>query len=163
MLLDYSPNYVEQGFPTHKNYMEDEIYYIGYLDDTNTLQTMGVMIEQLYSETPPMYGDNVHTSWYAKLYTPRIHYKTFLHKWFNSPITEYDFNDKRVCLQFLEKNDMDARITYLNIMAEPNHSMVEAINRVTAEFADEHPDIYIDKMMNYRGLRSSHPPFHSFN
>lgn len=91
----------------------------------DSLQTMGVKIEQLYSETPPIYNGNDNTSWYAKLYiVKRTYYKSFLHKWFNKPTTEYDFNDKRVCLPFLEKNEMDVRITYLNIMVKPNRSMI---------------------------------------
>jgi hypothetical protein len=48
-------------------------------------------------------------------------------------------------------------------MAEPNRSMVEVIDTATTKFADKHPDIYIDKMLNYKGLRCSHDPFYIFN
>ena len=144
---DYSPSYVSRGFT--KGYEEGKPYYVAYVDNDDTLQTVKVYVEGIYTETPPHHHDGKdRTTWYAKIHLPREYYPTFMHKWFDMKSTKYEFLDDYIIMGFVQETEVDAKIAYLNIMKIAHRGISQTISRLHDEFGDEHPDLYWKSFYN---------------
>lgn len=99
-----------------------------------------------------------HTIWYVKLYLPEDYYKTIFHKLLNIKSRKYNLCNDYIHIGFVKDSEIDAKISYLNIMRNSHKTILPTINKLHDEFADKHPDLYLSKILTYKGLSCSYPP-----
>jgi len=163
MFYEGSPEYYKVDF--NFDYSNDTYYNVAYLNNNNILSTTQVFIHSLYEEDPmPGYYSDRKPSrrLMAKLLLPETYYKSFIHKWFNKSSIRYVLHDEYIDIRFVKETDLEARISYLNILSKPNESLKPTIEKITYEFALKYPDIFLNKIQNYRGLIMSHPPSYQY-
>lgn len=163
MIYDGPSEYYKRGF--NSEFKKDTPYYVALVNKNNELITVKVYIESLYEEDsmPGFYSNNKPSNrMLAKLFIPQSYYKSFMHKWFNKPSTKYEFLDEYIYVQFIKPTELEAKMAYLNVMSNANATYFPAINQLSDEFALEYPDLFLNKMQNYKGLRISHPPKYQY-
>ena len=154
MIYDYSPTYTPRG---HKKGFEKDIeYFVAYIDTDGDIKTTKVKIEQLYSESSPV-PDRT-PRWYIKLFIPQPYHKSFIHRWFDKVDYKYEFDDELINFEYIAPTEQEAIINYFNIMSNRHQIFADTYQKNLDTFADEYPEIYLNKIQNYKGLRCSHPP-----
>ena len=151
MMYDYSPTYNNRGFT--RGFEENKSYYVSFVNNEKKLETIEVYVEAVYSESSPH-----RTRWYVKLMLPTNYYKTFLHKWAGFKSIDYKKLNEYINEEFVKETPLEAEIAYLNIMKQAHNGIIETLNVLHDEFGDKHPDLYLTKVIPYKGLKLSRPP-----
>lgn len=157
MIYDYCPEYVDEGFV--KGFEEKKPYYISYINKNQELQTIKVFIESIYSERIP--GPTVsgrdRREWYAKLFLPKKR-ENFFKNIVCCCKPKYVLYDKYIEIAFIKETVLDAQIAFLNITSHPKNNTNKNIRIVNSSFAHKYPDIYIKRVMSYKGMTMTKQP-----
>ena len=152
MVTNLHPNGFINGFKP------DTIYYIAYIDSNKEVKALPVKLEQIYIESSPY--SNHKRFFLTKLYLPQYYYKSFMHKWFNKESVKYILDTgPYISTEYLANTSQEAIINLLSITKSPHKGIKNIINKILDTFADNYPDIYLDKIQNYSGMTCSHPPY----
>ena len=129
-------------------FIRDKPYYVSYMNGS-VLESVKVFTQSTHEKT----SYNISPNFYLKLNLPVLTNK-WIYRIFRIKKIKYVLLDQYIPEEYIREDDFASKVAYLNIRSK----MSDEIDAYIDAFAIKYPDVYLSKIQNYNGFRSSSSP-----